>query len=134
MKVFIVKTLKEIAIKYDFSFEYVRTKCQKLGIKPQKLGNKRLLHLSEIDSMKIEALLQSISVGKKAKLSSNLEEMYLKMAFFFNLQKIDVIRIRTMMKKKKIDNPDFDELSYIQLLYVNETQSSLNAKLKNLDL
>lgn len=129
-----MKTLREIALKYGFSFEYVRTKCQQMGIKPQKLGRKRLLYLSEIDSMKIEKLLQSISIGKKAKLSNNLEEMYLKMAFFFNLQKMDVIRIRTVMKKKKLDNPEFDELGYIQKLYVNETQSSLNAKLRNLDL
>jgi len=105
-----------------------------MGIRPQKLGGKRLLYLSEIDSMKIEKLLQSISTGKKAKLSNNLEEMYLKMAFFFNLQKMDVIRIRMVMKKKKLDNPEFDELGYIQKLYVNETQSSLNAKLRNLDL
>jgi hypothetical protein len=125
-----MKTIKEAAEELGYTSSGLIRKIRKMKL--VLVERNRRLYIKETDVFKLKNTTNWESLRKRPLLSNDLDEMYLKLIFYYDLDKDHLIKIRSYTKKKKAENEAFDELKFIQKLYMSEDFATFEARMKRL--
>jgi len=125
-----MKTIKEAAEELGYTSSGLIRKIRKMKL--VLIERNRRLYIKETDVFKLKNTKNWESLRKRPLLSDDLDEMYLKLIFYYDLDKDHLVKIKSYAKKKKAENEAFDELKFIQKLYMSEDFAAFEAKMKGL--
>ena len=125
-----MKTIKEAAEELGYTSSGLLRKIRKMKL--VLIERNRRLYIKETDVFKLKNTKNWESLRKRPLLSDDLDEMYLKLIFYYDLDKDHLVKIKSYAKKKKAENEAFDELKFIQKLFMSEDFAAFEAKMKGL--
>lgn len=125
-----MKTIKEAAEELGYTSSGLIRKIRKMKL--VLIERNRRLYIKETDVFKLKNTKNWESLRKRPLLSDDLDEMYLKLIFYYDLDKDHLVKIKSYAKKKKAENEAFDELKFIQKLFMSEDFAAFEAKMKGL--
>ena len=125
-----MKTIKEAAEELGYTSSGLIRKIRKMKL--VLIERNRRLYIKETDVFKLKNTKNGESLRKRPLLSNDLDEMYLKLIFYYDLDKDHLVKIKSYAKKKKAENEAFDELKFIQKLYMSEDFATFEARMKRL--
>jgi len=125
-----MKTIKEAAEELGYTSSGLIRKIRKMKL--VLVERNRRLYIKETDVFKLKNTTNWESLRKRPLLSDDLDEMYLKLIFYYDLDKDHLVKIKSYAKKKKAENEAFDELKFIQKLFMSEDFAAFEAKMKRL--